>query len=191
MHFGHNLRFVKVQFCTKVNKACNSTFFILETSMGVSINAQDNSESDYVKAVKQMCDVVILRSFSPLKMYDFFYQFTDLYRRERKALDVLHSYTKRVINKRKQELLAKEIDRNVIDEFGVKKTRFAFLDLLLQGDDGKQVLSDNEIQEEVDTLLFEVCFSDLGLLSVNSRYCRDMIQQHPQLCLLCIFFLLI
>lgn len=159
--------------------------------MGVSINAQDNSESDYVKAVKQMCDVVILRAFSPLKMYDFFYQFTDLYRRERKALNVLHGYTKKVIHKRKQELLAKEVDKNVKDEFGVKKTRFAFLDLLLQGDDGKQVLSDNEIQEEVDTLLFEVCYGNLVLLSINfKKNCRDMIQQHPQLCLLCIFFLL-
>lgn len=136
--------------------------------MGVSINAQDNSESDYVKAVKQMCDMVILRSFSPLKMYDVFYQFTDLYRKEKNALEVLHSYTKKVINKRKQELLTRKIDKNIKDEFGVKKTRFAFLDLLLQGDDGKQVLSDNEIQEEVDTLLFEVCLSNLVFLSVNS-----------------------
>lgn len=124
--------------------------------MGVCINAQDNSESDYVKAVKQMCDVVILRSFSPLKMYDVFYQFTELYRKEKKALQVLHGYTKEVISRRKQELLLKKVDEEEKDEFGVKKTRFAFLDLLLQGDHGKQILSDSEIQEEVDTLLFEV-----------------------------------
>lgn len=132
--------------------------FILETSMGVSVNAQDNSESDYVMAVKEMCAVVILRSFSPLKMYDFFYQFTDLHRKEKKALDVLHSYTKEVIKRRINELSLKEFEQNVKDEFGIKKRRFAFLDLLLQGNDGQQVLSDEEIQEEVDTLLFEVSF---------------------------------
>lgn len=125
--------------------------------MGVSINAQDNSESDYVKSVKQMCEVVILRSFSPLKMYDFFYQFTDLYRKEKTALKILHGYTKEVIDRRKQELSTKETDGNERNEFGIKKKRFAFLDLLLQGNDGKEVLTYEEIQEEVDTLLFEVC----------------------------------
>lgn len=124
--------------------------------MGVSVNAQDNSESDYVKSVKQMCAVVILRAFSPLKMYDFFYQFTDLCRKERNALKILHGYTKKVIERRKQELVMSKPDDDEKDEYGIKKKRFAFLDLLLQGDDGKQVLSDDEIQEEVDTLLFEV-----------------------------------
>lgn len=132
------------------------SFFSSETAMGVFIDAQNNSESDYVKSVKQMCDVVMLRTFSPLKMYDCFYQYTELYRKEKRALEILHGYTKKVIQKRKQELAGKKIDEDVKDEFGMRKKRFAFLDLLLLGDDGKQVLSDEEIQEEVDTLLFEV-----------------------------------
>lgn len=138
--------------------------------MGVTVNAQDNSESDYVKSVKQMCSVVILRSFSPLMMYDFFYQFTNLCRKEKKALNILHGYTKQVIEKRKQELSVKSSNEDETNEFGIKKKRFAFLDLLLQGDDGKQVLSDEEIQEEVDTLLFEVCLFMLHFCLVTSKY---------------------
>lgn len=143
------------------NEEMNLLRLILETSMGVSINAQDNSESDYVKSVKQLCDVVILRAFSSLKMYDFCYRFTNLYKKEKQALRILHGYTKEVINKRKQELAAKKLDKNTKDELGIKKMKFVFLDLLLQGDNGKQVFSDEEIQEEVDTLLFEVCFCKL------------------------------
>lgn len=128
---------------------------ISETSMGVSVNAQDNSESDYVKSVKLMCDMVIQRTFSPFKMYDFFYQFTELYRKEQRALKVLHGYTREVIRRRKEDLSKRTSMKESQDEYGRKK-RFAFLDLLLEGDDGKQVFSDDEIQEEVDTLLFEV-----------------------------------
>lgn len=124
-----------------------------ETSMGSSVNAQDETSSEYTKALRKMFAIVIERMFSPIKMYDTIYQYTNTYKREKEALNVLHGYTKGVINRRKEQLSGRQLEP--VDEDG-KKRRFAFLDLLLsKGNDGEQILTDREIQDEVETILFE------------------------------------
>lgn len=47
-------------------------------------------------------------------------------------------------------------DLDVDDDVGQKK-RLAFLDLLLESAQGGVVISDTEIKEQVDTIMFEVC----------------------------------
>lgn len=48
-------------------------------------------------------------------------------------------------------------DLDVDDDVGQKK-RLAFLDLLLESAQGGVVISDEEIKEQVDTIMFEVFF---------------------------------
>lgn len=124
----------------------------LEVAMGSSVNAQDNSESEYVTSVRFMCRMLMERTFSAIKMYDFIYNLTSTYRKEVQSLKVLHGYTKAVIEKKKREMETTEPEET--DEFGIKKRR-AFLDLLLHVAKDNQ-LTDEEIQEEVDTFMFEV-----------------------------------
>lgn len=124
-----------------------------ETSMGSSVNAQDEASSEYTAALRKMFSIIVERTFSPIKMYDATYQFTNTYKKEKEALKVLRGYTKGVIERRKRQLDGKKLE--AVDEDGNKK-RFAFLDLLLsKGNDGEQVLTDLEIEDEVETLLFE------------------------------------
>lgn len=127
---------------------------ICETAMGTSVNAQENSDSEYVRSVKAMCRIIIDRTFNPLLQY-IPYIFSQQYRTEKKSVKVLHDYTKSVIKKRKSELENKENIANPADEvLGVKK-KMAFLDLLLQERAKGQMLSDEDIREEVDTFMFE------------------------------------
>ncbi|RZC43063.1 p450 domain containing protein [Asbolus verrucosus] len=64
---------------------------ICESTMGISINAQNNGNPDYVRSVKDMCRIVIERSMSVLQRYGLFYILTKNYYTQRKALRILHA----------------------------------------------------------------------------------------------------
>lgn len=126
--------------------------------MGVSINAQDFSHSDYVNSVKEMCRIIVERSFSPIEMFDVSYKFTKNYQTEKNALKILHDKTNSVINQRREQLKNKENKMaEKDDDVGVKK-KMAFLDMLLQATVDGKPLSNEDVREEVDTFMFEVIY---------------------------------
>lgn len=127
-----------------------------ETSMGACVNAQDTSShtsSHYVKALREVIGTVITRTFSVFLTYDIFYKWTSTYKIEKQGIKTLRNYSRQVVQNRKRMLEGMEL--KPVDEFG-NKVRYALLDLLLsKGSDGEQVLSEAEILDEVETLLFE------------------------------------
>uniref|UniRef100_A0A0K0DNB3 Cytochrome P450 n=1 Tax=Angiostrongylus cantonensis TaxID=6313 RepID=A0A0K0DNB3_ANGCA len=117
---------------------------ICETSMGRTINAQLDKESDYVWAVHTINDLVQKRTKNPIMWNDFIYENGKL---EKKCLDILHSFTRSVISERREEL----------EEGGWRfNGRLAFLDLML--DLARRGLLDStDIHSQlrpVDTLMF-------------------------------------
>lgn len=124
--------------------------------MGVSINAQKQENTEYVKNVKEICKIFSERSVSVTSiLFKPIYYITNTYRREKEALKVLHGFTRSVIQKRKQDRskLGRTTD---VNEYGIK-TKTVFLDLLLDAKDGEgNVFSDEEIREQVDTIMFGV-----------------------------------
>lgn len=127
--------------------------------MGTSVNAQEDAESEYVKAVHNMCRIVIERGFSVIESFDFLYKFTSNYRCEEKSLKILHGYTNAVLQKKKKEFLAKKVEQNgnevVGEDVGMKK-KMVFIDLLLEYQRDGNLITDDEIRQEVDTFMFEV-----------------------------------
>lgn len=130
---------------------------ICESAMGTSVEAQKHSNSEYVRSVRIMSEIIRTRTFSPVKRFNFVYYLCPEYRMEKKALRTIHGYTTSVIEKRKKEL-EENANYNAIDaktNDNRARKRLAFLDLLLQCElDGKP-LTNEEIREEVDTFMFE------------------------------------
>lgn len=148
--------------------------------MGCKIDAQSRSTSEYVRAVKEwvwswkffdsnsiikyknshrISNIIFLRIFHVFNRIEFIYQFTKTYRREVKALKTLHGFTNSVISSRRNELANAKQNRSAHDDeldIGIKK-KTAFLDVLLQVTIDGKPLSDEDIREEVNTFIYEVC----------------------------------
>nr|XP_019591627.1 PREDICTED: cytochrome P450 4V2 [Rhinolophus sinicus]XP_019591628.1 PREDICTED: cytochrome P450 4V2 [Rhinolophus sinicus] len=130
---------------------------ICETAMGKNIDAQSNNDSEYVRAVYRMSDVIYRRMRVPWLWLDFsFLMFKEGWEHKR-CLKIVHAFTNKVIAERANELKRDEECKG--DDKGTtssKNKRQAFLDLLLNvTDDEGNKLSHNDIREEVDTFMFE------------------------------------
>lgn len=124
--------------------------------MGTNVYAQDDVVSDYVQSVHLMCKILTERAISFFQSNTFLYLFTKNYRREQKALKILHSKSRNVISQR-QRALQELKTSNDLEENGVAintKEKKPFLDLLLQTEIDGKPLDDREIREEVDTFMF-------------------------------------
>uniref|UniRef100_A0A182QT36 Uncharacterized protein n=1 Tax=Anopheles farauti TaxID=69004 RepID=A0A182QT36_9DIPT len=130
---------------------------ICETAMGTSINAQTDADSAYVKAITELSLVLTGRFVKVWQRVDFLFNLSADKRRQDRIIKVLHDFTTKIIQSRRQELMARggvadADDEN--DDLGTKR-RMAFLDVLLQATIDGRPLTDREIQEEVDTFMFE------------------------------------
>ncbi|EDS28996.1 cytochrome P450 [Culex quinquefasciatus] len=140
---------------------------VCETAMGRLVNAQMNSDSEYVKAVYQIGGIVQNRQQKIWLQPDFIFKRTKDYRDHQRCLSILHEFSNRVIHERKEEIRKQKLSNNNsveqapnadgnnnAEEFGRKK-RLAFLDLLIEASQDGTVLSHEDIREEVDTFMFE------------------------------------
>ncbi|XP_065110624.1 cytochrome P450 4V8 isoform X1 [Paramisgurnus dabryanus] len=126
---------------------------ICETAMGKKIYAQSNYDSDYVRCVYRMSDIITRRQRMPWYWPDIVYKYFGEGREHNRSLKILHSFTESVIHERSDHLNYIESDSE--SDQGMKK-RKAFLDMLLKAtDENGKNLTNMDIQEEVDTFMFE------------------------------------
>lgn len=83
---------------------------------------------------------------------DIFYRYSRLKKELDKQIEVINALTDRVINDRRQ------IIENGNDESDQEEGAILFLDYLLKAkkDDGEPLLSNEEIRDEVNTMMFAV-----------------------------------
>ncbi|XP_058453665.1 cytochrome P450 4C1-like [Malaya genurostris] len=132
---------------------------ICETSMGISVNAQNDPDNDYVKNVKSMSVLFLQRIFDPLVATPILYELIHprAYK-QRRIVQELHNFTDSVIAERRKQLQPngeKRHNFNQSDENLYSKQKMTFLDLLLSVNVDDEPLDDLEIREEVDTFMFE------------------------------------
>ncbi|KAL7404326.1 hypothetical protein ABVT39_013145 [Epinephelus coioides] len=147
---------------------------ICETAMGKKIYAQSNSDSEYVKCVYKMSDIISHRQRTPWFWPDFVYYFFGTGREHDKTLKILHSFTYKVIHERAENISNTESDSD--SDAGAKKRR-AFLDMLLKTtDEDGNGMSHQDIQEEVDTFMFRG--HDTTAASMN--WAIHLLGSHPE-----------
>ncbi|XP_052863031.1 cytochrome P450 4C1-like [Anopheles cruzii] len=130
---------------------------ICETAMGVKVNAQ-REENVYVNAVYEISGLFLDRLVRPWLHIDFFWERSQFAKRHKTVLSTIHGYVRSVIRDRKAALAKSpqsDLPSDVVDDGSGKKKRLAFLDLLLQGNQVNNLLTDEDVREEVDTFMFE------------------------------------
>uniref|UniRef100_A0A182PZB2 Uncharacterized protein n=1 Tax=Anopheles epiroticus TaxID=199890 RepID=A0A182PZB2_9DIPT len=131
---------------------------ISESAMGVKLNTQQQPNSEYVMAVKELSDIILKRLFSFLREYPWAFQFTKAHRRQKELLKIVHDFAYNVISERKKQLQderEQQLTQQQLEEEDVYgKRRMNMLDLLLNVTIDDKPLSDTDIREEVDTFMF-------------------------------------
>lgn len=155
----------------------SNTSLFTESAMGISLNSQNNLDSEYVKNVNEwvisekwkldlkftrtlcrLANIIHRRSYDFILRYNALFKFTPTYRRQKILIKALHEFTDNVIVARREKLLngniiAVEVNN---DALGGRK-KMALLDLLLQSKIDGKLLTNEDIREEIDTFMFEVC----------------------------------
>ncbi|XP_050050666.1 cytochrome P450 4c3-like isoform X1 [Dermacentor andersoni] len=155
---------------------------ICETIMGSSISAQSNEKSPYVAAVNRLGELFLERTMRPLWRLDFIYKLTAFGREYYRCLNVLHSFTRKVIAERKMELEAEvnkgtlRLDSSSESEARAKRRR-PFLDLLIvEHLKNDKYITEEDIREEVDTFMFE----GHDTTAVGISWALFLIGHHPK-----------
>ncbi|XP_060081762.1 cytochrome P450 4V2-like [Ylistrum balloti] len=159
---------------------------ICETAMGRHVNAQGNSDSDYVRAINKITVLILLRMRRPWYWPNILFNLLGPGREHDKCLKTLHSFTSKVIIERSDEFRQKRSEETTMEEimksrgdddtiYLEKGKRLAFLDMLLCASADGHHLSFEDIREEVDTFMFEGHDTTAAAIT----WCTHLIGEHP------------
>lgn len=120
---------------------------ICAAAMGKTVNAQFNTEHNYVKAVQGFNKLSVIYSFRPLLWNPFMFWLLGYKAQKEWYLKILKGFVNDVIAERRQALETGEV------EMEKSKRKMNFLDLLLSMEESKGLTAE-EIRQEVDTFMF-------------------------------------
>ncbi|XP_054156278.1 cytochrome P450 4C1-like [Oppia nitens] len=161
---------------------------ICETAMGVQIGAQLGKNKTYVQTIHDIGEIFMKRIFSPWIWSDVLFYRTTIGRKFRKTLETSHSFTRNVINEKKNMFITnnnnnksdnkKQISNDNNDNYFLtnNKKSMAFMDLLLDYHIKDNKLSVDDIREEVDTVMF----AGHDTTSVSLGWTIYLIGLHPK-----------
>ncbi|XP_029723970.1 probable cytochrome P450 4d14 [Aedes albopictus] len=152
---------------------------ISESAMGVKLNAQDDPNSSYVQAVKEMSDIIFRRLFSVMRDFKIVFLMSEAAVRQREALQTLHKFTDSVILQRKAQLddeQARKESQQKLEETDIYgKRKMTLLELLLNVSIEGHPLTNSDIREEVDTFMFAGHDTTTSCISFSAYH----IARHP------------
>ncbi|XP_070498808.1 cytochrome P450 4d2-like [Chironomus tepperi] len=150
---------------------------ISQTAMGVELNAQITN-SEYAQTVREMTYIISNRMMHVWKRPAVIFNLTNDKVQHDKYLEVLHGFTRNIIEKRREMIVNEDIDIPDSDDESVgMKKRLALLDVLLKSNVNGQPLTNAEIAEEVDTFMFE----GHDTVTATTTFTLYLLSQHPEI----------
>ncbi|GFT96041.1 cytochrome P450 4V2 [Nephila pilipes] len=132
---------------------------ICETAMGVSINAQDGHNIEYVRAVQEIGDSFMYRVIRPWLHLDFIFKWTACGKRFTANVRRVQAFTRRVIKNKKLDMEARnkyaDVELFPNDSTSHRRKCKAFLELLLEHHLKDPSFTEEDVREEVDTFMVE------------------------------------
>uniref|UniRef100_H3AZM3 Cytochrome P450, family 4, subfamily T, polypeptide 8 n=1 Tax=Latimeria chalumnae TaxID=7897 RepID=H3AZM3_LATCH len=153
---------------------------IMKCAFSYHSNCQIESENVYIQAVYELCDLINQR-FRCFPYYnDLIYYLSPQGRRFRKACKIAHNHTETILKKKKKSYLEKGNSTFLPLAFTSSTADLTLTALKGQDEDGKG-LSDENIQAEVDTFMFEGHDTTASGISWI-LYCMALYPEHQQRC---------
>uniref|UniRef100_A0A1I8P933 Cytochrome P450 n=1 Tax=Stomoxys calcitrans TaxID=35570 RepID=A0A1I8P933_STOCA len=157
---------------------------LTEAAMGVKVNAQENPDFEYVKALNYVSMVMSKRFVNPSQRTPLLFRLTSpkVYKETQRCIGIMHKFTNEVIEKRRDALEAAikngtyQTAPSADDQDYGRKLRMAFLDVLLQSTVDGAPLTNEDIREEVDTFMFEGHDTTTSAIS----FALYLIARHPE-----------
>ncbi|XP_026729859.1 cytochrome P450 4C1-like [Trichoplusia ni] len=152
---------------------------VCETTIGVKLNAQAESESPFLKAMAVVLHLICERIFHLWLQPDWMYKFFPQYKVHQKSLATLHNFTDEVIRKKREELRQEKESKTEVDfeyNLGAYKNK-TFLDLLIHMSGGENGFTNLELREEVMTLT--VAGTDTSAVAMG--YTLKLLGKYPEI----------
>ncbi|XP_046425588.1 cytochrome P450 4C1-like isoform X1 [Neodiprion fabricii] len=152
---------------------------ICGTTMGVKLEAQTDENCQYAEAVEKTTSSICTRALRPWLHPSFIFYRTQLGKEQQKEIQIMHDFVENVIRTKKELLQNRpcqpEINTNEYDE--PKIGGEVFLDHLLNLPRDKKTLTDDEIRDEVHSIVLPA--SDAPAITVS--FVMLMLASHPDL----------
>lgn len=84
---------------------------VVETAMGIKINAQKNMNQSFIIAAKEQMDVITKRMFHIWLKPQWIFNLTSYGRAEKKNIKILHKFTEAIVRQKRLEYANREDKR--------------------------------------------------------------------------------
>ncbi|CAK1553506.1 unnamed protein product [Leptosia nina] len=149
---------------------------VLETAMGVQINAQDNHENSILTATNHALYYACERIFQLWLQPDWLYKFFPQHAKLKSATKVIHEFTDGIIQKKREQIEEEKKQGEVKGGDAKRNKDLTFLDQLVTQSGGANGYSDVELREEV--LTFIVAAMDTS--AVTMGFTLKLLSKYPE-----------
>lgn len=127
---------------------------LLKCAFSYNSNCQE-STSEYVSAIVELSDLIVNRRLRIWHHWDWIYWKTQQGRRFKKALSIVHRFTREVVQKRRTVINQQRMMESQPDLSMGAQRRKDFVDIILSSkDEDGQGLTNEEVEAEANTFMF-------------------------------------
>ncbi|XP_035459320.2 cytochrome P450 4d2 isoform X1 [Spodoptera frugiperda] len=152
---------------------------VCETTIGVKINAQENPDSPFLRAMCDILNLICKRIFHLWLQPDWLFRMFPMYKKHQECIHAMHNFTDRVIESKREELKRESKSKTEVDnefDLGAYKKQ-TFLDILIHLSGGENGYSNVELREEVLTLT--VAGTDTSAVAIG--FTLQLLGKYPEI----------